>query len=294
MSLVFSLIAPASYTAPETLARAAEALQALDITVRFPAALQAQTRYLAGDVEHRVKVLHDAYADPETDAIWAVRGGYGCAHLANRIDWANLPAKPLIGYSDVTVLLDQCRQRGLPAIHGPVMKEGVKLQDDSEAQRLAADRDFAALLALLGGIPPEPIPLNAVTPHEDAVFEGPLVGGNLAVLASLVGTPLGFRAPPGAIVVLEDVGEPYYRLERDLWQLVASGALNDAAAVCLGTFEGCQPYGDLNPATLFATWLSPRGLPLFEGLPVGHGRDNLPWRYGAVARLENGHLHFSA
>ncbi|WP_110664692.1 S66 peptidase family protein [Salinicola halophilus] len=294
MSLVFSLIAPASYTAPETLDRAAAALRALGVEVRFPALLQSQTRYLAGDVEHRLRVLHEAYADPETDAVWAVRGGYGCAHLAGQIDWGNLPSKPLIGYSDVTVLLNQCYRHALPAVHGPVMKEAVKLEDEGEPPRAAATRDFAALFALLQGTPCESIPLDAVTSHQDFACEGPLVGGNLAVLASIAGTELAFRAPPGAIVILEDVGEPYYRLERDLWQLVASGALDDAAAVCLGTFEGCQPYADLTLATLFQTWLAPRGLALFQGLPVGHGRDNLPWRFGATARIQDARLHFSA
>ncbi|WP_110657963.1 S66 peptidase family protein [Salinicola halimionae] len=293
MSPIFSLIAPASFTRPEILEQAAEALQQFGIQVRFPAQLQKQQRYLAGDVDHRLAALHDAYADPQTDAVWAVRGGYGCAHLATEIDWDRLPPKPLIGYSDLSVLLDQCHRHGLPAIHGPVMKEGVKLIADDADLRAASRRDLGALLALLEGRVPEAVPLNsASTALTTDPLEGPLVGGNLATLASVAGTPLAFRAPPGAIVVLEDVGEPYYRLERDLWQLVYSGALDDAAAVCIGTFEGCTPYGDLRIETLFETWLAPRALPLYTGLPIGHGRDNLPWRYGSKARIDANRLHF--
>jgi len=294
MSPTFSLIAPASFTRPEVLTQAAQALQQFGIAVRFPAQLQNPQRYLAGDVEHRLQTLYDAYADPDTDAVWAVRGGYGCAHLATEIDWPRLSCKPLIGYSDLSVLLDQCHRHGLPAIHGPVMKEGMKLIADDPDLRAASQRDLGALLALLKGQPPESVALTPITTTSSATIEGPLVGGNLSTLASVAGTPLAFRAPAGAIVILEDVSEPYYRLERDLWQLVYSGALDNAAAVCIGTFEDCIPYGDLKIETLFDTWLAPRGLPLYAGLPIGHGRDNLPWRYGATGRIEANQLHFLA
>ncbi|KFF50615.1 hypothetical protein GY26_00970 [Gammaproteobacteria bacterium MFB021] len=294
MSLTLSLVAPASFTAPELLDQAAEALAELDIGVRFPPQLQARCRYLAGDVAHRLAVLQAAYADPDTDAVWAVRGGYGCAHLATELDWSRLPPKPLIGYSDLSVLLSQCQRHGLPAIHGPVMKEGLKLVADDPAVRTASRRDLAALKGLLQGEAPPSVALTAITAAPDHRSSGPLVGGNLAVLASVAGTPLAFRAPPGAIVILEDVGEPYYRLERDLWQLAQSGALDAASAVCLGIFEGCEPYADLRLETLFETWLTPRGIPLFSGLPIGHGRDNLPWRYGAPASIVDSRLHFSA
>ncbi|WP_110708670.1 LD-carboxypeptidase [Salinicola sp. CR57] len=294
MSMTFSLIAPASFTRPEILDQAEEALRQFGIEVRFPAQLQKRHRYLAGDVDHRLETLYAAYADPDTDAVWAVRGGYGCAHLATEIDWRRLAPKPLIGYSDLSVLLDQCHRHGLPAIHGPVMKEGVKLTSDDPALRAASQRDFSALLALLEGRPADGVALTPITATASAIIEGPLVGGNLSTLASVAGTPLAFRAPPGAIVILEDVGEPFYRLERDLWQLVYAGALDEAAAVCIGTFEECVPYGDLRVETLFDTWLTPRGLPLYAGLPIGHGRDNLPWRYGATARIADGQLQFGA
>ncbi|WP_251978458.1 S66 peptidase family protein [Salinicola avicenniae] len=293
MALTFSLIAPASFTDPTLLERAAAALEDFGFGVRFPTRLQARTRYLAGDLEHRLETLYAAYATSDTDAVWAVRGGYGCAHLASELDWSRLAPKPLIGYSDLSVLLDQCHHHGLPAIHGPVMKEGVKLTADDEAVRLASRRDLEGLRSLLQGERLSAQPLQPVIPSTRAI-EGALVGGNLATLASVAGTPLAFRAPPRSIVILEDVGEPYYRLERDLWQLVYSGALDDAGAVCLGTFENCTPYGDLQIETLFETWLAPRRIPLYTGLPMGHGRDNLPWRYGASARIVNDQLQFLA
>ncbi|MDR5866711.1 S66 peptidase family protein [Halomonas koreensis] len=291
MPFAVSLIAPSSFTAPEAVADGIRGLEALGVTVRVAEPLHAPRRYLAGSRAHRLAQLHAAFDDPETRAVWAVRGGYGAAQLIDGIDWPRLArrAKPLIGYSDVTVLLDHCHRHGLPAIHGPVAKAAGGLLSGADAERAVVRRQFEETLALIQGPTSLDYPL---TPYADAPasLEGPVVGGNLATLASLVGTPAAFVAPPGALVILEDVGEPYYRLERALWQLVHGGALERAGAVCLGTFEGCAPYGDSSLEAIVAETLAPLGVPLFSGLPVGHGLHNRPWRYGATGRIECGRL----
>ncbi|MGC3875128.1 S66 peptidase family protein [Halomonas sp. GXIMD04776] len=295
MSLSISIVAPASYTDPRTIDAALVALKTLGIEARIPTALQSPERYLAGNVTHRLEGLYAAYADPDTQAVWAVRGGYGCAQLIEHIDWARLSsAKPLIGYSDISVLLDQCYRQGLPAIHGPVMKEAALMQHDSQEQRHVAQRQIQELMGLLEGETPAAFTLKRYesggASSQENNLEGPVVGGNLMTLACVAGTPVQFKAPPGALVILEDVGEPYYRLERALWQLVHSGAFDKAGAVCLGTFEGCSPYGDTSLETIFADVLHPLSLPLFSGLPIGHGLHNRPWRYGTQGRIANGHL----
>ncbi|UYG08329.1 S66 peptidase family protein [Halomonas sp. M4R1S46] len=294
MSLAVSLIAPSSYTAPEAVTAGIRGLESLGVEVRVEEPLQAPERYLAASRERRLAQLHAAYADPGTQAVWAVRGGYGAAQLVAEIDWSRLAhhPKPLIGYSDVTVLLDQCRRHGLPAIHGPVAKAAGGLFDADEASREVIRRQFEETLALLRGPAPLDYPLTAHRPAPPSL-QGPVVGGNLATLASLVGTPAAFRAPPGALVILEDVGEPYYRLERTLWQLVHAGALDEAAAVCLGTFEGCTPHGETTLEAIVAKTLAPLALPLFTGLPIGHGLHNRPWRYGATGRIEKGCLRIA-
>lgn len=288
MSVSISLVAPASYTDPKTLVEAASALESLDIHVHVPASLQAPTRYLAGSVAHRLAGLYAAYDNPDTQAVWAVRGGYGCAQLIEHIDWTRLSAKPLIGYSDISVLLDRCYHHGLPAIHGPVMKEAALLNHEAPEQRSAAKRQIEELRELLSGSESASFPLTRSSGEQaagESFGEGPVVGGNLTTLACVAGTPAGFVAPPGGVVILEDVGEPYYRLERALWQLVHSGALDQASAICLGTFEGCSPYGDASLETIFADVLRPLGVALYSGLPVGHGLHNRPWRYGATGRI---------
>lgn len=288
MSLSISAVAPASYTDTNTITEAASALESLGIHVHVPASLQAPTRYLAGSVAHRLEGLYAAYDDPETQAVWAVRGGYGCAQLIEHIDWARLSAKPLIGYSDISVLLDQCYHHGLPAIHGPVMKEAALLNHEAPEQRSVAKRQIEELRELLAGGESAPFPLTRFGDEKitgEPFGEGPVVGGNLMTLACVAGTPAGFIAPPGALVILEDVGEPYYRLERALWQLVHSGALDQASAICLGTFEGCSPYDDASLEMIFADVLRPLGVALYSGLPVGHGLHNRPWRYGALGHI---------
>lgn len=294
MPFAVNLIAPSSFTAPEAVAAGIRGLEALGVEVRVEEPLHRPIRYLAGSREHRLARLHAAYDDPDTQAVWAVRGGYGAAQLVDGIDWARLARrpKPLIGYSDVTVLLDQCHRHGLPALHGPVAKAAGGLLDGPEAERAVVRRQFEETLALIRGPASLDYPLSA---RDDAParLEGPVVGGNLATLASLVGTPAAFTAPPGALVILEDVGEPHYRLERALWQLVHGGALDRAAAVCLGTFEGCTPYGDSALEAIVAETLAPLGLPLYHGLPIGHGLHNRPWRYGAIGRLEGGRLRIA-
>ena len=294
MSLSISIIAPASYTDTGTLEVAAAALEPLGIEARMPASLQSPRRYLAGSVEHRLEGLYAAYEAYDTQAVWAARGGYGCAQLIEHIDWSRLTNKPLIGYSDISVLLDQCHRHGLPAIHGPVMKEAALMRHDAEEQRGIAHRHIEELMALLQDETPAPYPLQPCEPNGQRlaapVLEGPVVGGNLMTLACVAGTPAQFKAPPGALVILEDIGEPYYRLERALWQLVHAGALDQASAVCLGTFEGCTPYDDTSLETIFADVLRPLALPLFSGLPIGHGLHNRPWRYGTHGRIAEGHL----
>ncbi|NAW33283.1 S66 peptidase family protein [Halomonas alimentaria] len=305
MSLAISLIAPSSITDDAAVARGIRGLESLGVKVHCPEPLQQPCRYLAGSREWRLAQLHAAYDDPETQAVWAIRGGYGAAQLLDGIDWARLAAnpKPLVGYSDVTVLLDHWHRHDLPAIHGPVVKAAGGLLDahDESEEYGVLRRQLRETLALIDGpatldyptIYPTTYPIAAWGEAPDTLT-GPLVGGNLTTLASLVGTPVAFRAPQGALVILEDVGEPWYRLERALWQLVQGGALDQAAAVCLGTFEGCPPWGNERLEAILAETLAPLGLPLYHGLPVGHGLHNRPWRYGAIGHIGQGRLAVEA
>lgn len=245
-------------------------------------------RYLAGPRDQRAADVQWALTAPDLDAVWFARGGYGTSQILRSLDWASFARRPVIGFSDASGLLWALARRGLPAIHGPVLStlgdppRGTDEQSRAVLHRLLTTGEGPVLAAehLLG-------PTHAVT--------GRVIGGNLAVLASLAGTPEALRCD-GDIVVLEDVGEAPYRLERALCQLIDSGALHGAAGIALGDFSTCEPQADAG-YTLAEIWrdhLAPLGIPVVHGLPVGHGTRNHAFHYAGVASLTPQGLQFTS
>jgi muramoyltetrapeptide carboxypeptidase len=235
--------------------------------------------YLSGSDDQRLADLHNALADDNIKALFALRGGYGCARIVDRIDAALLRthAKPIIGYSDITTLHALCTREDLPSFHAP-MPASDWLQD-------GADDDTAALLDLLM----HPLPagtLFAPTLAADAwrvpgTATGTLVGGNLAIVASLIGTP--FAVPVhNNILFLEDVSEAPYRVDRLLTQLRLAGALDAAAGFVLGSFTGDE--GDAT--AVLQEHLGRLNKPLIAGWPAGHGQPNRVLPLGVMVHLD--------
>ncbi len=242
----------------------------------FPAML-APYRFLAADDATRAAHLIQALTEPGWDAVWIARGGYGLTRLLDRIPYDRLDERPVIGFSDVTALL-QALPAHVPRVHGP-MPHSLPITD-------AASVD--ALFDLLAGVPVSPLQGTAFVPGH---AEGPLVVGNLTMFAALCGT----RWQPrwrDAIVVLEDVGEAPYRIDRVLQQLRQSGAFDGVAAVCFGEFDKCSP----GPGTGYALEevlvdaVYDLGVPVLGMLPVGHGARNRAVVWGAAARIEGAQL----
>jgi muramoyltetrapeptide carboxypeptidase len=232
--------------------------------------------------DRRLAHLLEALTSPDFDAVWAVRGGFGVTRLLPRIPFETLPPRPVIGFSDLTPLLEALRVRvGSPVVHGPVLHS---LGDTSTETR-------TAFFDLLHGRPVAPL-VGEI--WQDGTACGPLVGGNLCMLAATAGTPFALDAR-GAIVCLEDIAEPAYRIDRMLQQLVSSGALDHAAGFALGDFSTCR-------ATRGEGWhvddvlrdhLLPFGKPVLAGLPIGHGADNVGLPLGVSARIAHGTLSWS-
>lgn len=287
-----ALIAPASAVADEVFDATLAQLEVQGIDYHLGRHTRARHRYLAGTPAQRLEDLHEAFSLPNIDAVWCLRGGYGCAQLLPGIDWSllqNASARPLIGYSDLSLLLDAFGRHGLPAIHGPVTT-ALGLQALSapagQRERLASMRSLWDVLQDRG----QPLPVRHISGPE-APVEGPLVGGNLTALASGCGTVAGMQLPDNAILILEDVGEPYYRLERSFWQLFESFGEQRPAAVCLGSFTDCPRRGVLHSIEeIIGEYLEPFGIPLYGDLPSGHGDANFAWPYGRLARLERNTL----
>jgi len=245
--------------------------------------LGARDRYTAGSVALRQADLAWALGEPGLAAAWFARGGYGTMHLLPELGPLPRDERPIIGFSDATALfcaLDRQR-RGL-RVHGPVLHSLAEHPDAATRQALRA--------LLLEGRRPR-LPGRQLAGPTGPV-QGRLVGGNLCVLASLAGTPWALDARD-AIVVLEDVAEPPYKLDRMLSQLLLSGGLAGARGIALGSFTR-------TPLPAGATWgaedvlvalLAPLGLPVVGGLPVGHDAANLPWLHGAPAVLDEDGVH---
>lgn len=252
--------------------------------------VHARHRYLAGTRQERLHDLTVALTDPDIDAVWFARGGSGTVHLLDGLPWDALQnaqgAGPVvIGFSDATSLLSAMwnRRIGRP-IHGPVLHSIV---DTSDADSAEATR--AMLLGEVDRVVLDCQPLAGPS----QIVEGPVVAGNLCVLASLCGTPWQLDAR-GCILVLEDIGEWPYQLDRLVTQLRLSGALDGVLAIALGDFSGGGPPADADWTVpdVLADLFAPLGVPVVHQLPVGHGLLNQPIAMGAPARLSSTALSF--
>lgn len=269
------VVAPASPFPREDFERGVERLRAR-YRVTYREDLFAREGFLAGSDARRLAELEEALADPSVDAIVAARGGYGVTRLLSRLDTEEVRAarKLLVGFSDLTALHALFARAGLRSIHGPMVCALGRAEPEQVA-RWTAVAEGAALEPMAG--------LEALAP---GVAQGPLLGGNLAVLAALAGTP---HAPPleGAILFLEDVGEAPYRVDRMLTTLRDAGWLARVAGIALGTFSGAEPREDgRTVGEVLCDRLGDLGVPVLSGLGAGHVPDNLELPLGAPARLD--------
>jgi len=244
-------------------------------------ALFAADGYLAGSDAARLTSLVEAIRDPNAKAVFLGRGGYGLLRIVAALDPALLRQhpKPIIGFSDGTVLLAYAARAGVAAIHGPVVTQLARLPGN----------DHAALFSLLES--PEPCPLltglSALRPGQAT---GPLIGGNLEVFSRLLGTPY-LPDLDGAILFFEDVGERPYRIDRLLTHLELAGLFDRAAAVIVGAFIGCDepsesPIASPSATAVVAERLSRLRIPVATNAPVGHATRNRALPHGTRAHLD--------
>ena len=252
--------------------------------VAWDPGLLSRARYLAGDDVRRGNELAAALADPSVRAIVAARGGYGSMRLLPRL-WPSVnghlsssdPAKLLVGFSDITVLHAALQSAGRVSVHGPVVTQ-------LAGQPAAIAERFFALLED-GTTPPDPV---AGTPIVGGVADGPLLGGNLSLVTRLLGTPW-LPDLKGAILLLEDVGEKPYRIDRMWTHLRLAGVFERVVGLALGEFTDCEdPDGDFTLRDVLGSLAAETGLPCVGGLPIGHGAVNVPVALGTHARLDGG------
>jgi len=235
--------------------------------------------YLAGDDARRVNEFMSLIGDARVDGIVCARGGYGCDRIIADLDAARVraAAKPLVGYSDITaLLLWQRRCAGLMGFHGPMLDRG----DDVDGAA------FASLLAQLRGEARLPLVLSGRGCGGGAA-SGRLVGGSLTMVAASIGTAWEIDTR-GAILLLEDVGERPYRLDRMLQQLVGAGKLARVAGVGVGAFDGCvdERHPEVGALDVILDVTRSLRVPVVAELPFGHVRANFAWPMGGRATID--------
>ena len=276
-----AVIAPAGPSTPDRVALVPPLFERFGLHARpYPSchARHPQHDFLAGDDVTRLADLHAAFADTDIAAIFALRGGWGSARLLDRIDTALLRANPklLIGFSDITALHALLAREGLIGVHAPMPGSNLVLpgnEDDADAlftllmQPLPAGHCFAPTLA-------------ADAWRVPGRASGTLVGGNLSLVAALLGTPWAWPSE-GTILFLEDVSESLYRVDRLLTQLRLAGVLHRTSGFVLGSFTE-----DADPAVVLREHFADLGKPLLAGWPAGHSVPNRALPLGAAVTLD--------
>jgi muramoyltetrapeptide carboxypeptidase len=248
--------------------------------------------YLAGTDEERARAVNAMFADREVKAIFAVRGGWGSARILPHLDFNLIRANPklLVGFSDITALhLALAARTDCPSIHGP--------NAASAWGRLSWD-SFRSLVfnaetptwELPAGTDDRLAPRSGIRTFRPGRASGPLLGGNLTVLSSLVGTPY-VPSFEGAILFIEDTDEAQYRIDRMLTQLSLADILGRVAGVVFGQCTDCvarnsSSIGGFTLSEVLAQHLTPLGVPAFQGALFGHVPDQFSMPVGVRAEID--------
>jgi muramoyltetrapeptide carboxypeptidase len=312
-----AVVAPSGVLDPQTLADGCRILRGWGLEPEpAPHLLDRHDElgYLAGPDSARAKDLQQAWLDPGIGAVLCARGGYGAQRIADLLDWPamgeataaappGMAPKVLAGFSDITALHEAFALRlGVATLHGPNVGTGLFIDEPQSQEGLRA--------ALLGGAPgadgspaqtvlTAPVPERAGMPEQAGIPEhsgclvpgwarGVTAGGTLSLLAANLGTADGRGAGgfAGCILLLEDVNEPCYRLDRLLTQLLRSGSLDGVAGIALGSWSGCGPAGDVR--ALMLDRLGPLGVPVAWELGFGHCSPQQTVPLGVPATLDAG------
>lgn len=260
-------------------------LEAWDLDAVLMPNLHAQTGHLAGTDAERAADLNSAVRDPSIRALWAARGGYGAGRVLDLVDWQALREDPklLLGFSDVTALLIAGWERAsLVSLHAPSISSLRRVSGTAAERQL---RHLASSTEPLGAVSwSDHAPATLV----EGVGEGRLLGGNLALLCSLVGT-VDEPDTRGTILFLEEVGEWPYRIDRMLIQLLRAGLLDEIEGLVVGRPIGCDaPAGrpSATAAEVIVDVLGDLGIPTLIDAPIGHHGAQVPLPVGVRAVLD--------
>ncbi|MCI4061929.1 LD-carboxypeptidase [Micromonospora sp. R77] len=277
------LVSPSGPTSPERVARGVELLTGWGLRPVLAPNAYARQGYLAGGDELRAADLNAAFADPAVRGVICTRGGYGAQRVVDLIDMAAVRRDPKVvaGFSDITALqFALWRGARLAGVHGP----GAAWRDE-RLPLSSAESMHAALMTT------EPVTVTAVAEEETYAVrvpgraQGRLLGGNLCLITASIGTP-DMPDLTGAVLLVEEVQEPPYKVDRMLTHLRRAGVLDGLAGVAVGQFTDCADGWDTGVTDVLTERLSDLGVPVLGGLPVGHGPGQLTVPVGTPALLD--------
>lgn len=279
------VIAPSSPALPERTKKALSVLESFGFKVKLGKTVSAEYGYLSGSDELRAHDVNNMFRDLEVSGIICLRGGYGTPRILDHIDYHLIRQHPkvFVGYSDITALhLAIQKKAGLLTFHGPMIAELAEPSHPITWPTLFHHITDPTPLDRYGE--PKEMFQCTITP---GVVEGPLVGGNLCLISSTLGTPYEIETD-GKILFLEDIGEEPYSIDRMLTQLKLAGKLQVARGIVLANFSESEPKPGKNSLTLeqvFNDIIKPLGIPSYYGLKAGHCQPNLTMPIGIQTRL---------
>ena len=278
------LITPSTQISPYELELAVGRIEALGLKVALPESILDHYGYFAGTAESRAKEINDGFRDPTVKAIIAAHGGWGVATILDKLDYELIKNNPkiIMGMSDITALLLVIHDKtGLVTFHGPNAGSNTwpKFTVDY-FKTLLFDGKTVTLRN------PESSRDEITTIH-GGIATGEIVGGNLSVITTLMGSDYFPKDWTGKILFLEDVGEDIYRIDRMFAQLNNAGVLSQLEGLIFGKCRGCNalPDGfDLNQ--VIERYIEPLGIPAISGVMIGHIADKFVVPVGLPIQLD--------
>jgi muramoyltetrapeptide carboxypeptidase len=289
---VVGLISPSGATFfPDRAEIAREGLAAFGLEARFGKHLLDRYGYLGGEDEDRAADINGFFADPEVRAVFSLRGGWGCNRLLPYLDYELIRKNPKIvmGLSDITgLLLGLHAKTGLVTFHGPTAGSSWNEFSVDHARRLLFDGAAMTLRNKETDDDRLVQTTNRVLTITSGKARGRLIGGNLTVLTTLMGSDY-LPDFSDCILFVEDVREEVYRIDRMLTQLALAGVLQQIKGFIFGRCTDCEPsrrYGSLTLPEVLDDHIAPLGVPAWYGSMIGHIRHNFTVPLGIEAEID--------
>ena len=295
-----AIVAPGSYISEEELQDSIKNLNQLGFETTYSKKILLQSGYFAGSDKDRADDLMEKFSDKSVKGIVCARGGYGCSRILPMLDYDVIRANPkvIIGYSDITALLYGIyKKSGLISFHGPVGTSTFNDYSVNNFKKVLINPERTSLF--LNSTSGDDENVYGVTSIVKGKGKGRLVGGNLSIMVSLIGTEYDVDYS-NKIIFIEEIGEEPYRIDRMLTQMIQAGKFNNAAAVMMGIFRKCEvkKESDLTAKSftlmeVLEDRLGKLKIPVVYGMSFGHVKDKFTIPFGALAELDAGKQTFT-